>query len=141
MKKLTPNQQKNKQLKETKKRQAAVRVVKQILVAYKEFHRYIIEKKKNAPMKGIATKALHTILGTKIKQKAKECNHCHIKTNNGKSLCADCVKIPMCKYCQIMMGYWNEDKTQLLYSGDWSTPSLLDPTLCIGCYELKHKDD
>ena len=138
--KLTPKQQANKLAKEAKKKQAAVKVIKQIVETYKEFYNIISKEKKNIPMRGVSTKALCTLLGTKVKQKAKECNHCHTKTHNDKTLCENCSKIPVCKGCGIMLGYWNETKTELIYN-NYNKPSLLDPKLCEGCYTVKYSHD
>jgi hypothetical protein len=145
MKKLTPKQQALKEERIMKKAKAeaekqaakkadAVKIIKQVVEAYKEYRQYIAGKDKNVPMRGLATKALHTLLGTKIKQKAKICNHCGDKTNNKKSLCNKCLTIPLCKSCEIMLGNWNEDKTLLEYK-IYNKPSLLDPLMCQQCYD------
>ncbi|MFA5695837.1 MAG: hypothetical protein WC917_00025 [Bacilli bacterium] len=132
---------KNKPLtkKEKAKRITAIKTIKKVLNIYKTHFKYLSEQKSGIPLKGISTKALHTILGTKVKQKPKECNHCHIKTNNGKSLCTDCARIPVCPSCTIMLGYWNDDKTELIYDA-YNKPSLLNPSICQGCYDSHEKN-
>jgi hypothetical protein len=138
MKKLTPAKQAKLNAKLAKKKKEAIAIIKQVVAAYKENYNYISKQSKKAPMKGVSTKALHTLLGTKIKQKAKTCNHCGDKTHNGKSLCVKCIKIPRCKSCSIMLGNWNENKTELTWN-DYNRPSLLNPLICESCYARKEE--
>jgi hypothetical protein len=152
MKKLTPKQQAQKEArtltknkKEAEKlaikRAKAVRVIKKVIETYKKFYSIISKEKKNIPMKGVSTKALHTLLGTKIKQKAKQCNHCLIKTNNTKTICVACSKIPKCKGCEIILGYWDKEDPNKLKYNNYNRPSDIDPKLCESCYEHRQKND
>jgi hypothetical protein len=126
------------------KKQEAVRTIKKVLNIYKTNFKDLLKlAKKEIPAKGISTKALHTILGTKIKQKPKECNHCHIKTENNTSLCNECKKIPKCDSCEIIMGYWeinNDTKEKELRFTAFDKPSHLKPTICEGCYEIEQEE-
>jgi hypothetical protein len=72
----------------------------------------------------------------KKENKLKKCIHCLKKSKCPDSICKNCQEIPRCKKCNIIMGYWNEDKTLLIYNND-NKPSILFPEICQSCVKKK----
>lgn len=123
----TKNTQENKKRKNT-----AIKTLKEIINIYKKYYPIILEKNKKIPGRKKASQAFSFALEQKSKYKAKKCNHCLTKANNQKSLCFDCNSIPKCKECGIIMGYWNQNKTELIYNQN-NKPSNTNPDICENC--------
>lgn len=115
-----------------KKKNSAIKTLKEIITIYKKHYPTLIKLDQRIPNRRKATQIFSLALSQKTNYKPKKCNHCYTKTGNKKTLCNDCIKIPKCKKCEIIMGYWNEDKTLLIYN-NLNKPGLINPEICLSC--------